>query len=152
MKFKLLVISALVSGLAGVVQAAPLTISAPWIRAMPPNSRVIPIFFNLHNPSPEDRVLTAIHSDLGEVEIHETVTVGDMKKMQPINALTIAAGKMAALKPGGYHGMMSHFTLGVPAEGEFVLLTLRYANGESQEVNVEVVRREKASMLMTNSN
>ncbi|MCP4788746.1 MAG: copper chaperone PCu(A)C [Gammaproteobacteria bacterium] len=149
MKCKLLLASALVSVLIGTVQAAPLVVSEPWIRAMPSTSRVIPIFFKLHNKSVEDRALVAIKSSRGDVAIHETVAADGMMKMQPIEVLTISAGQHVMLKPGGYHGMMSHFTEGVPQEGDLVLVTLVYANGEEQDVHIEVVRKMNTGMAMS---
>ena len=152
MKGNLLFASILASLLAGNLQAAPLVISDPWIRAMPESSRVIPVFFKLHNASAQDRVLVAIKSGHGKVEIHQTLASGNLMKMQPIDALPIAAGEQVMLKPGGYHGMMSQFTQGVPQEGELVPMTLVYANGEEQEVRVKVVRKVSTGMSMSSHN
>lgn len=147
MRHKLLLASALTCALSSIVQAAPLVVNEPWIRAMPSNSRVIPIFFGLENITSSERVLVAMYSPAGEVEIYETVPVDGMMKMQPIMALPIAAGQKVMLKPGGYHGMMSSFTHGVPAEGETVAVTLVYANGEEQQIHVKVIRRAKTKTM-----
>jgi len=44
---------------------------------------------------------------------------------------------------------MSHFTEGVPQEGDLVLVTLVYANGEEQDVHIEVVRKMNTGMAMS---
>ncbi|MEM6986901.1 MAG: copper chaperone PCu(A)C [Pseudomonadota bacterium] len=65
---------------------------------------------------------------------------GVMKMMQ-IDGLDVPSQGVASLEPGGNHVML----LGVQdrlTEGQTVLVTLRYANGDTQTVELPVKRGE----------
>ncbi|MGB0895150.1 MAG: copper chaperone PCu(A)C [Parashewanella sp.] len=121
-----------------IATAADLIIDNAWIRAMPPTSRVIPIYLTIKNPSATANALISISSPRGYVEVHQTIMENGMMKMQAVDAVPVTANGVAKLEPAGYHGMMMNFTDSVPAKGESVPLTLKFKNGETISVKAKV--------------
>lgn len=124
--------------LSGFVQASELVIRDTWIRAMPPSSRVVPIYLIIDNPTSASRKLINITSSAGSIEMHQTIEHNGVMSMAPINDIVIKANGQVTLAPSGLHGMMSHFSHGVPVLGDIVPLTLTFADGEKLEVEATV--------------
>ncbi len=96
------------------------------------------IFGVLHNTSDAEITVTGFSTSLGEAayEIHETVD-GVMREKP--EGITIPAGGMHALEPGGDHLMIMDYRPEIPA-GETVVLTLVSADGEEYEIPDLAVR------------
>jgi len=118
--------------------ASELMVHNAWIRAMPPGSRVVPVYLTLHNGGDTALVLSRITSPRGEIALHQTVQEGEMMKMLPVASIQIPAHGMVTLEPQGYHGMMSDFSDGVPQKGDEVALELTLANGEVLKAKARV--------------
>ncbi|MCL1124858.1 copper chaperone PCu(A)C [Shewanella surugensis] len=121
-------------------QGSELVINDAWIRAMPPSSRVVPIYLNIDNPTARERKLIGIEAEAGSIEIHQTIERDGMMYMKPVDEIVIAANDQVRLAPSGFHGMMSHFTQGVPEQGEKILLTLIFDNGAKQSTEAKVIK------------
>ncbi len=115
-----------------------------WIRAMPPTARVVPVYLSLHNPTNRELQLTAIGSPRGDIELHQTLMNEDMMSMLPVDSIRIPPHEMLKLEPGGYHGMMSHFSGAVPALGDSVPLILQLADGEQLHATARVIAQTSA--------
>lgn len=64
-------------------------------------------YFTIANSGPQaDRLLKIQSPVIGEIEIHQNMTEGDMMAMKPVTALEIPAGGKIVFKPGGYHAML----------------------------------------------
>jgi copper(I)-binding protein len=99
------------------------------------------MFMQISNPTGEDITLIGGSSDLGMVEIHETVMGDDGMQMQEINGgIEIAAGESVVLQPGGLHVMVMGLTQDVVA-GEEVTVELEFEG----HPNVSVTATAKPS-------
>ncbi|MEH6443477.1 MAG: copper chaperone PCu(A)C [Oceanospirillaceae bacterium] len=118
--------------------AANIEVDNAWVRAMPPTSRVIPIYLTINNPTDKSVGLIKISSPRGFVVIHQSVMRNDMMQMEPVESVPVPAKGVAKLQPTGYHGMMNNFTDGVPTKGENVPLVLMFNNGKELTVMAKV--------------
>ncbi|WP_428775363.1 copper chaperone PCu(A)C [Vibrio sp.] len=123
-QFLTLITLLVASVLASIATAGDILVDHAWIRAMPPTSRVVPVYLTLHNQSDKPISLVAITSDIGVIELHQSIKENNMMRMEPVSRLTLSAGQTVKLAPGSYHGMLSHFAQGVPKEGSEVPITL----------------------------
>ena len=97
-----------------------------WIRAAPPNARVMAGYLNIRNPGSKDIVITRVASrDFGAMEIHEMAMQNEVMRMRRVAELSIPAGDTVELKPGGKNLMMfrPQRSLPVGSEVEIVLTT-----------------------------
>lgn len=89
-------------------------------------------YVRFHNPGKEAVQVVAVSSPLAaRVEIHETVQTGEQVRMQRVEALEIAAGGTAELKPGGMHLMLFEAQAPMP---ERVEVMFEFATGATQTV------------------
>ena len=115
---------------ASTSMADQLTASDMWVKE--PTSDMTGMFGMLENTGSSDIVLTGGESDVATmVEIHEVVD-GQMQKIA--GGLTIPAGSMAMLEPGGNHVMLMGLTSSILV-GENVSVTLSFADGSSKIVS-----------------
>lgn len=110
----------------------------PYARATPPNAANSAIFMTIENHMDSERTLVAAQTDVAsKTELHTVETDGDIMKMRQIEQLTLPAHGEVVLKPGSYHIMLLNLKQPL-AEGDNVTLTLEYANGETETLNVPV--------------
>lgn len=86
---------------AGPVQAADITVTQGWFRALPPS---VPSggYFTLHNGGARTITLSAVESPAcGVLMMHKSSNGG----MEHVMALDVAPGETLAFAPGGYHLM-----------------------------------------------
>ncbi|PMH43129.1 hypothetical protein BCU68_03835 [Vibrio sp. 10N.286.49.B3] len=115
-----------------------ITIGSPYIRATPPTAINSAIFAKLSNSSNVERRLIGAKTPIaGTVELHDVIHDGDIMKMRQIEDMLIPANSTLHLQPGGLHIML--FDLQAPlTEGSTTQLTLLFANGETQTLEVPV--------------
>ncbi len=78
----------------------------PWIREVPPVSKMSAGFVKIKNPSKKDVKLVAVNSDLSKtVELHTHGMVDGVMKMRKVPHINVPAMGEANLKPGGLHIM-----------------------------------------------
>jgi protein SCO1/2 len=111
--------------------AADLRVTGAWAR---PGDEMSGAYLRIYNDGQVDEQLVAVHIPDGMAEIHETQMENDVMRMRPVDAITIPAGEMVALEPGGYHIMLMGFDSPL-VEGDSLRLTLVFAAGA--EVTVE---------------
>ncbi|GAB4528861.1 MAG: hypothetical protein OHK0046_48190 [Anaerolineae bacterium] len=110
---------------------ADLRVTGAWARSGEVMSGA---YLRIYNDGQVDEQLVAVRIPDGMAEIHESLMQNDVMRMRPVDAITIPAGGMVALEPGGYHIMLMEF--GNPLlEGDSVRLTLVFASGA--EITVE---------------
>ena len=84
-----------------------LTVFDAWIRAAPPDSRMMAGYATLKNTGDTPIKLLTVQSDaFRQSSIHETVVEHDVTKMRELPRLDIAAGATIEMKPGGRHLML----------------------------------------------
>lgn len=120
---------------------ADLDIENGWIRAVPPVSKTTAGYFQLHNRTDQDRVLTGLTTDIaGAGELHTMAPQEDgTRRMQRLPEVPVPAGETVVFEPGAKHLML--FRLQRPlVEGEKIPLCLTFSAGEPMCAEFEVVR------------
>lgn len=120
---------ALLAGIAAA-QAAPLTVSDGWFRAMP---AAVPSggYFTLHNGGEKPVTLTGAESPAcGMLMLHKSMNQGGMGMMEHVTSVDVAPGGTLEFKPGGHHLMCMHSTA-MLKPGARVPVTLKFSGGET---------------------
>jgi copper(I)-binding protein len=116
--------------LISAANAAELTVSDAWIRALPSS---IPSggYFNLHNGGKTSVTLTGVSSPAcGMLMLHRTENMGGVSQMSDIAGVNVPAGETIKFSPGGYHLMCMNAT-GAIKPGKMALVTLKFSDGET---------------------
>ncbi len=110
----------------------------PYARATPPNAVNSAIFMTIENHMDSERTLVAAQTDVAsKTELHTVEKDGDLMKMRKIDHLNLPAHGQVILEPGSYHLMLLNVKQPL-IEGDNLTLTLQYANGETETLNVPV--------------
>jgi copper(I)-binding protein len=119
--------------------AAPLRIEAPWLRETPPAARTGAGYALIRNPNKqEDRLLGGSTAVADAVEVHSMTMDGGIMRMRPVTGgLAIPAGGSVALRPGGYHLMLTGLKRPLK-RGETVELRLRFARAGTVPIRFKV--------------
>lgn len=124
------------------VQAEYLEISDAWVRAAPPNARVMVAYANIKNTSDFDIWITDAGSEgFGAVELHETVETDGMASMIHLNFVKVAPGQTVSFKPGGKHFMLFRPTKS-HAAGDNINFHLKLGNGDKEAFTAVVSRNQ----------
>jgi copper(I)-binding protein len=111
-------------------QAAELTVSNAWIRALPPS---VPSggYFTLHNGGDKNVSLTGAQSPAcGMLMLHKSENHGGMGGMAMLETVDVAPGGTVYFAPGGYHLMCMDSKPMLKPVGK-VPVTLQFAGGAS---------------------
>ena len=126
---------------------AQLTLENFWVRAMPPGQPMTAGYGKIINSSNgPTTILGASVTFADKVELHETITVNDAVRMQPMGNLTLEAGESLTLTPGGAHLMIMGITT-MPSEGTNVALCVQ-TSAEEVCTKAPVMRQAPATMDM----
>ncbi len=117
-----------------------------WLRAAPPNAKMLAAYVQLHNDSEESLKLIGANCDLFHMtEIHRTIEVDGVFKMEEQKSLTIAAGETLTMEPGGLHIMLM-----MPEEalelGQMVDMTLVYETESGEQLMQELTFEVKKEL------
>ncbi|MFA7388717.1 MAG: copper chaperone PCu(A)C [Thiohalobacteraceae bacterium] len=118
--------------------AEALRISGAWVREGPPNATVLAGYMRIENRTASEAIVVSADSpQFQRVEIHRTEVQDGIARMLPQEHLTIPAGAVLELQPGGLHLMLMQ-----PAQwlqsGAQVEIELRLEGGGRQQVAAEV--------------
>lgn len=114
------------------------SVSDPYVRAVPPGQTISAAFMRLQNHSDDNRMLVKVSSSVARVvELHTHTSEEGMMKMRRIDSISIAAGSETILKPGGLHIMLIGLQERLIPEQD-VSLTLTFDDGSSQTVAAPV--------------
>lgn len=84
-----------------------LSVFDAWIRAAPPDARMLAGYATLKNTGDAPIKLLTVQSDAFRgSSIHETVVEHDVTRMRELPRLDLAAGATIEMKPGGRHLML----------------------------------------------
>jgi copper(I)-binding protein len=118
--------------------AKELSISAPYVREVPPGLMTSASFLTISNNTDHDISLLKVSSDVAKhVELHEHTHKNGMMEMRQVDEIKIPAHGETVLKPGGYHIMLIGLTRKIKA-GDLVDLTLEFNNDKQQTIKAEV--------------
>src|SRR4030095_11180078 len=102
--------------------AAEVAVSDAWVRGTVGGAKSTGAFMRL--TSTADVTLVGVASPAAKiVEIHEMKVEGGMMRMSAAARLTLPAGKIVELKPGGYHVMLMDLAQPLK-EGDIIPLTM----------------------------
>ena len=119
---------------------AQVTVTQAWIRGTVPGQTSTGAFMQLR--AANDTTLVAVTSPAARTaELHASSHEAGMMRMRAVPAVALPAGKVVALRPGGYHVMLLDLTETLRA-GSTVPLTLTFRGSEgetsTQSVSAEV--------------
>jgi copper(I)-binding protein len=118
----------LLAATAGGAQAAGLTVSDAWIRALPPS---VPSggYFTLRNGTDKPVTLTTAQSPAcGMLMLHKSSGMAGMTSMDDVSEVIVPAGGTVKFAPGGYHLMCTE-ARPVLKPGGHVPVTLLFRGG-----------------------
>lgn len=92
----------------------------------------------LESSGSPNRLVEAATPAAHAVEIHTHVVEGGMSRMIRLPELALPAGETVLLEPGGLHLMLIDIAAPL-APGTKVALSLRFATGETVELEVPIV-------------
>ncbi len=133
--------AALLLALLATPASAELAIEDAWVRALPPTRSATAGYLTAINRGAEPlRIVGARAQGAGRVEIHRTLEVDGLLRMEPVAELVLAPGERVELAPGGTHLMLLELEA-MPAAGDAIELCLEIDRGEESCASAEV-RRE----------
>jgi copper(I)-binding protein len=142
MRFKMLALGAsLIIGLssaAAIAQSSGIKIKDAWARATPGGAQTAAAYVTIEAPD-GDRLTGASTPAAQQAEFHSMTMEGSIMKMRQVDGIDLPAGQPVALKPGGYHIMLTG--LAKPLEvGQSFPLTLDFAKAGAHQVTVSVAK------------
>ncbi len=130
----LLCSAAVIAGTAADV----VTVSDPYVPAMPPGQPNSLAYMGLTNSSGQDVVLVAAEGSVAKViELHTHVMQDGMMHMKKIEKIDLPAGKTVMLEPNGLHVMLIGLTQDLKPDAK-VSLTLVFSDSSKKVVDVPV--------------
>lgn len=118
----------------------PVSAEDAWVRAAPPTANVMAGYLTLNNQTRDAVSLVGVSSPQFErVELHRSVVVDGVARMEAVEAVPVPAGGEVALAPGGLHMMLIGPQQPLP-EASTVEVTLAFDNGWELELDVPVRR------------
>ena len=123
--------------LATHADAAAVTVTGGWIRALPAGLPAAG-YFELHNGTDKSVSLTGAASPAcGMLMLHKSEDMGGMMKMDNVSSVDAAPGDTVKFSPGGYHLMCMSPTAAIKPGGR-VPVTLQFSNGKDVEADFAV--------------
>ena len=124
--------------MAGMYKAGDITIINPWARATPGKPRNGGAYLTIKGGASGDE-LTGVESDVAKkTQLHGHNNENGVMKMRQVKAITVPAGGMAMLQPGGYHVMLMKLKYALK-EGESFPLILHFAKAGKVTVEVRIM-------------
>lgn len=110
----------------------------PWVRSVPPMSKVTGGYVEITNHGEDDRLISA-KSELSEVvELHEMSESEGMMKMRKLeNGIALPSHKTVVLRPGGNHLMFIGLKKNLSA-GEKEIVVLEFEKAGTKEVEFSI--------------
>ena len=137
----LLCSAAVVAGTA----ADAVTVSDPYVRAMPPGQPTSLAFMGITNNSDQDIALLDAESTIAKkAELHTHTMKNGMLHMRKVDKVALPAGKTVMLETGGLHVMLVGLKQDLKP-GDVVSITLVFADGSRKQLDVPV---RKIQMMM----
>jgi hypothetical protein len=114
------------------------TVSGAWARAAAKGGTSA-VYLQIVNGRLSDDTLVGVSTDVAEkASLHQTTTDSSgVTGMQPMDGITVAAGKTVMLEPGGLHIMLENLTTELVA-GSQIRLVLTFEQGGPLNVTAEV--------------
>lgn len=131
--------------LSGTALAADVTVEGAYARATAPGQPNSAVFMQLNNQGEATSLVNASSNAAKVVELHTHIHDQGVMRMRKIDAIELPADNQVELAPGGLHIML----IGLEAplqEGSQIEMTLEFADGTSEQLEVPVEMVMPASM------
>lgn len=119
-----------------LAQGSDVQITNVWARATPAGAQTAAAYATVESPA-GDRLTGVSTPAAQKADIHEMTMDGSVMKMRQVDGIDLPAGKALALKPGGYHIMLTGLAKPLK-EGDTFPLILDFAKAGAKQVNVSV--------------
>lgn len=132
---KLMALGGVILGLSAA--SAHVTVGEPWARAgTGPNGAM---FMNLHCDGNADQLVkAAVSQDVCDhMELHTHLHENGVMKMREVSSIDVTPDHDTKLEPGGLHIMFMGIKKPLE-EGQVIPVSLTYASGETQTIDVPV--------------
>lgn len=117
---------------------ADVIVEDAWVRGLPPGAANASAYMTLRNTGNAEVVLTGASAAIaGSVQLHTTMNHDGMLHMTHVESVSIPANGRLKLESGGTHLMLMELTE-TPVSGSVVALTLEFADGTTQELQLPV--------------
>jgi periplasmic copper chaperone A len=124
---------------------ASISVSDAWIRWLPANLPAAG-YATLHNVGDQRATLVAAStSDYGMTMFHASRNQSGVEQMVPIDRIAIEPHSQMSFAPEGLHIMLTQPKRSIQP-GDHVLLTLRFADGQSVPVQFDVRRADGSAV------
>ncbi len=124
--------------LAACTSSDEIEITDAWVRAMPPGAGMTAGYFVLTNRSSGDlEIVGASSPGFGLVEMHRTVELNGMSRMQQEKEIAVEAGETIRFEPHGRHLMLMR-PHGAVEPGRTVGLKLHLMDGREIAFEAEI--------------
>jgi len=126
---------------------AEVQIDNGYVRATPPGVPNGAAFMTLTNSAGQPVSLISAKTEIArKAELHNHIDHNGMMQMRQVKAIEIPAQGSVELKPGSYHIMMMGLS-GQLKEGQQVDMTLKFSDGEQQQLSLPVQRVRAATAM-----
>lgn len=144
---KRMLVGSLFLAMSGGAFAAPV-ISDAWIPEQPPGAMANAVFLNMSNPTDKPESLVKAEAPgFRLVQLHKSIEVNGMHKMIEQKEILVPAHGETRLAPGGYHIMLIQPEKRLVA-GDTLPVTLSFADGSQETINVPVKKRNAMKEMM----
>ena len=138
------VFAGLVLGLSSITPVAAdgiadkVTVTDPYVRAIPPVVKTTAAFMQLRSSDAVERfVVEASSPAAGAVELHMHTMDDGVMRMRRIVHIHLPPDQTVSLEPGGLHIMLFDLTAPI-APGDRIPITLTFDDGSTREISAEV--------------
>lgn len=115
-----------------------LDLSNAWARKTGRRTVSAAVYFDVHNRTHEQEVLTAVSTDRAAMAmIHRSFEQNDVMRMEMQHEVSIAPTEKLSFEPGSYHVMLLDLTEPL-VEGDVFPVTLSFKNAGDVTIYVEV--------------
>jgi len=125
-----------------LAKAEFLSVENAWVRAAPPNARVMVAYASVRNISEYTIWITGAGSALFKaVELHETIEENGVASMVHVDFVKLAPGESVEFEPGGKHFMLFS-PLASSSPGDSIEFKLHLGNGDKETFTAIVSRNQ----------
>lgn len=126
-----------------VFATSSIDVSDAWVRAAPPNAKVMAGYFTLNNHSMQSITLTGASSpQFKSIEIHRSYMESGMMHMKEATPLTVEGHNSIHFEPGSYHLMLIKPVKKLKL-GDNTHITLKFENSKPITIQMPVKKTEQ---------
>lgn len=123
-------------GLAALNAHAEVQVDDPWMRLLPPMSKMTAAYMTLKSDQ-DDRLLSVSSNVASMVEIHQSKMEDGVMRMQELSCLSLPKDQIVELKPQSYHLMVMGLKIPLKA-GDVHTFLLEFEKAGKLEIAVPV--------------